>query len=40
MFTMLIEYGYALHAKTNAGLVTVMNTAFGEPKELPFDIVH
>jgi hypothetical protein len=34
------EYGYALHAKGNARILLVMNTAFGPPEKLPFDLHH
>jgi hypothetical protein len=36
----MTEYGYALRAKTHEALMPVMNTAFGPPKELPFDMWH
>jgi hypothetical protein len=38
----LIEYGYALRCHTHAKLVSVMNTAYGEPnaESLPFDLRH
>jgi hypothetical protein len=36
----LIEYGYALHAKSHAAMMPVMNTAFGPPEKLPFDMRH
>jgi hypothetical protein len=36
----MTEYGYALRAKTHEALMPVMNTAFGPPKELPFDMGH
>lgn len=36
----LIEYGYALHARTDKAVVAVMNTAYGEPADLPFDLRH
>lgn len=34
----LIELGYALKAKGNRQIVMVMNSAFGPPEELPFDL--
>ncbi|MYE25064.1 MAG: hypothetical protein F4Y01_14165, partial [Gammaproteobacteria bacterium] len=36
----LIEYGFALHAVGEGHVIGVMNTAFGEPEKLPFDIRH
>ena len=36
----MIEYGYALKAPSAAKIVTVMNTHFGPPTELPFDMRH
>jgi hypothetical protein len=36
----MAEFGYALHAKTHAALMPVMNTAFGPPEQLPFDLAH
>jgi hypothetical protein len=36
----LIELGYAFSAIGNARVVCVMNTAFGEGKDLPFDLSH
>jgi len=36
----LTEYGYALHAKSYAAMMPVMNTAYGPPEELPFDMRH
>ena len=36
----LIELGYAFSAISDASVVAVMNTAFGEAKELPFDLAH
>lgn len=36
----MTEYGYALCAKTHAAMMPVMNTAFGPPEELPFDMGH
>jgi hypothetical protein len=35
-----MEYGYALRAKTYTAMMPVMNTAFGPPEELPFDMGH
>lgn len=34
------EYGYALHALGHERIVLTMNTAFGPPEELPFDLKH
>src|SRR5271157_4912175 len=36
----MAEFGYALHAKTHAAIIAVMNTAFGLPEKLPFDMGH
>ncbi|MES2167881.1 MAG: hypothetical protein V4458_12755 [Pseudomonadota bacterium] len=36
----LIEYGYALRAKGHQAMMPVMNTAYGEPEDLPFDMKH
>lgn len=36
----LIELGYALNALSDAKVVSVMNIAFGEAKQLPFDLSH
>ena len=36
----MMEYGYALCAKTHTAMMPVMNTAFGPPEELPFDMGH
>jgi hypothetical protein len=36
----MTEYGYALRAKTYTALVPIMNTAFGLPGQLPFDMAH
>lgn len=36
----LIEYGYALKAKGSGHLILAMNTAFGGPAALPFDLRH
>jgi hypothetical protein len=36
----MIEYGYALRAKSPSVMIPVMNTAYGPPKELPFDMGH
>lgn len=36
----LIEYGYALKAKGQSHVLLVMNTAFGGPEGLPFDLRH
>lgn len=34
------EYGYALHAKTAHRILLAMNTEFGPPDALPFDLRH
>jgi hypothetical protein len=34
----LVELGYALKAKGSANIILVMNTAFGKPEDLPFDL--
>lgn len=36
----LVEYGYALKAKGHARVILAMNTAFGSPDFLPFDLRH
>lgn len=36
----LIEYGYALKAKGSGHVILAMNTAFGAPDTLPFDLRH
>tara|TARA_R110002126_G_scaffold15448_1_gene63307 strand:- start:330 stop:1295 length:966 start_codon:yes stop_codon:yes gene_type:complete len=36
----MIEYGYALRALTFKAMMPVMNTCFGVPEELPFDMGH
>src|SRR5438270_8949827 len=36
----MAEYGYALHAKSHAAMVPVMNELFGPAEELPFDMGH
>ena len=36
----LIELGYAFSAISDARVVMVMNTAFGNAQELPFDLAH
>lgn len=36
----LIEYGYALRAKGPHHIILAMNTAFGGPDALPFDLRH
>jgi hypothetical protein len=36
----MIEYGYALHALTFKAMMPVMNTYFGPPESLPFDMGH
>jgi hypothetical protein len=35
-----IELGYALHARGDERVVMVLNTHYGDPGSLPFDIVH
>ncbi len=36
----LVEYGYALRAVGDERVVSIMNTEFGHPRELPFDLRH
>ena len=36
----MIEYGFALHALTFEAMMPVMNTHFGLPIDLPFDLGH
>jgi hypothetical protein len=36
----MLEYGYALHARTHSIMVPVMNVAYGAAEELPFDMAH
>jgi hypothetical protein len=36
----MIEYGYALRARSFSVMIPVMNTAYGPAKELPFDMGH
>ena len=36
----MLEYGYALRAKSHSVMIPVMNTAYGPPEELPFDMGH
>jgi hypothetical protein len=36
----LIEYGYALHAKSYSVMIPVMNAAYGPAEQLPFDMRH
>jgi hypothetical protein len=36
----MVEYGYALRAKSHAAMLPIMNTAFGPPENLPFDMGH
>lgn len=38
----LLEFGYALNARTGRRMIAVMNTAFGHPgtEPLPFDLAH
>ncbi len=36
----MAEYGFALRAKTVNAMMPIMNTAFGPPMELPFDMGH
>jgi hypothetical protein len=36
----MLEYGYALRAKSHSVMIPVMNTAYGPPEKLPFDMAH
>lgn len=36
----LIELGYAFSAINDSKVISVINTAFGEPRDLPFDLSH
>jgi hypothetical protein len=36
----LIELGYAFSAINDSNVISVMNTAFGQPSDLPFDLSH
>ena len=36
----MLEYGYALKSVGDRRILAVFNAAFGEPKQLPFDIGH
>jgi hypothetical protein len=36
----MLEYGYALHARTHSIMIPVMNIAYGAAEELPFDMAH
>ncbi len=36
----MAEYGYALHALTFEAMMPVMNTHYGAPADLPFDLGH
>jgi hypothetical protein len=36
----MTEYGYAIRARTYSAMMPVMNTAFGPPEKLPFDMAH
>ncbi len=36
----LVELGYAFSAIGDSRVITVMNTAYGEPSDLPFDLNH
>ena len=36
----MLEYGYALDARSFSVMIPVMNTAYGAAKELPFDMGH
>lgn len=36
----MAEYGYARRAKGNERILLLMNTAFGPPEDLPFDLRH
>ena len=36
----LLEYGYALHARGHQRIIGVFNEAYGDPENLPFDLRH
>jgi hypothetical protein len=36
----MTEYGYAIRARTVYAMMPIMNTAFGPPEQLPFDMGH
>jgi hypothetical protein len=36
----LIELGYAMSSMGDSRVINIMNTAFGHPKDLPFDLAH
>ena len=36
----MLEYGYALRAKSHSVMIPVMNTVYGPAEELPFDMGH
>jgi hypothetical protein len=36
----MTEYGYAIRARTYSAMMPIMNTAFGPPEQLPFDMAH
>jgi hypothetical protein len=36
----MFEYGYALHALSDARIIGVFNESFGLPDRLPFDLAH
>jgi hypothetical protein len=36
----MLEYGYALRAKSHSVMIPVMNTAYGPADKLPFDMGH
>jgi hypothetical protein len=36
----MLEYGYALRGKSHSVMIPVMNTAYGPPEHLPFDMGH
>lgn len=36
----MLEYGYALRAKSFSVMIPVMNTAYGPAEKLPFDMGH
>jgi hypothetical protein len=36
----MVEYGYALRAKSHSVMIPVMNTAYGPAEDLPFDMAH
>lgn len=36
----MLEYGYALHALGDRRIIAVMNSSYGAPDKLPFDLSH